>query len=512
MRLIPFLASLSGCIAELQTQCTSDDQYIVSLPYTIQNSTLLSATAGICSEKNITYAQDVATFNVTIDINRCKLNTKTYPKPKVQAKNLFMANITNLKVGRTGNGMSFTYLDMDIATECGRQMSYEITHEYGAIASAGSLTPDVGVNETDVILPGAKAPFTFSFQEYTNLFFNETRATGPRQAGTKSFVTITATNMDVSEYSFHVPSCKVVTTTGKEQALFRSLSEENSFIDLYKGYRTKNGNQEFMLSHIFFVLDRNSTARYNLTCDVRVCAKNHLGESCDVVQSCSTNPCVHGKCQDKMSWQTNAKKTDYTCTCEDNYKGTNCDQAVQLDISDTFGCSLLYTWDGCHGCKGCDGWRGVTQEECNDKCQRNEIPAGCAQKNRICRFASWVPTRGKIGKIGWCHLAETCTFNKSHHNVTEIRKEPELHGKRCKNPYTIPMTVKAPDCDGWNGKVATKEECNNKCRLNEFPSNCPEAKGKRCQFATWHRSGYCHLNEQCDFGPSSNGIVTKIRG
>jgi hypothetical protein len=423
-----------------------------------------------------------------------------------------MANITNLKVGRTGNGMSFTYLDMDIATECGRQMSYEITHEYGAIASAGSVTPDVGVNETDVILPGAKAPFTFSFQEYTNLFFNATRATGPRQAGTKSFVAIKATNMDVTEYSFHVPSCKIITTTGKEQALFRSASEENSFIDLYKDYRTINAKQEFLLSHIFFVLDRNSTARYNLTCNVRVCPKNYIGESCDIFQSCSTNPCVHGTCQDKMSWQTNAKKTDYTCTCEDNYEGTNCDQIRHiywLGSDHTTLAGLEKPWP-------------LTDTESVIQ-RRHMYLTRHSEKSITVNItesyaASWF---GWINNVNFANKNMRVNFQLKFLE-NNISSTDCAAGKNCgfKVFGTFPDNSWLDGCNlnQWcdvNFDFQTPaggEECNNKCRLNEFPSNCPEAKGKRCQFATWHRSGYCHLNEQCDFGPSSNGIVTKIRG
>ena len=95
--------------SDLITECTDDGNYFVSLPYTIENSTLLSATAGSCSETSteITTAQDASRFNVTINIERCGLNTVTYGRPKVTAKNLFMANVTNLKVGRKGASKEF---------------------------------------------------------------------------------------------------------------------------------------------------------------------------------------------------------------------------------------------------------------------------------------------------------------------------------------------------------------------------------------------------------------------
>lgn len=409
---IPLFVSISSCLGELFTECTSDDQYRISLPYSTANSTLLSAKAGVCTEKDVTYVQDASTFNVTIDIERCKLNTKTYPKPKVQQKALFQANVTNLKVGRRGNGMNYTYLDLDISTECGRQMEYQVTHQYGAISSAGAATPDVGVNETDAILPGHKPAFTFAFTEHTNLFFNETRPTGPRQAGRKSYVSITATNMNVAEHTFTVPSCKMTTTSGREQMLFSSLTEENSFIDLYKDYRVENNKNVFLLSHIFFVLDRNPTARYNLTCTVRVCPKQYkgrhsfIGETCDIIRSCSQRPCYHGTCQDSFATTKVSTATDYTCKCDAGFNGTHCETHVQAGQPCTVNsdcasgdcrsgrCCRVGNDDGCSACddKGfcttCDGTETCDSTYCvRGKCiiprinTNRDIYASCGSKD-----------------------------------------------------------------------------------------------------------------------------------
>ena len=88
----------------LITKCIGENAYFVSIPYTISNSTILEARAGSCNENSshVTYVQDATRFNVTIDLEKCDMNTERYNESKVQIRDLFLANLTNLKIGREG--------------------------------------------------------------------------------------------------------------------------------------------------------------------------------------------------------------------------------------------------------------------------------------------------------------------------------------------------------------------------------------------------------------------------
>ena len=57
----------------------------------------------------------------------------------------------------------------------------------------------------------------------------------------------------------------------------------------------------------------------------------------------------------------------------------------------------LYTSGGI-----CNGWSGISYEDCNTKCAKNETPASCSTNN--------IPSEGcayamHVESSGWCHLA-----------------------------------------------------------------------------------------------------------
>ena len=62
------------------------------------------------------------------------------------------------------------------------------------------------------------------------------------------------------------------------------------------------------------------------------------------------------------------------------------------------------------GSLDCDGWRGITESECIQKCRANEVPVGCTKvlPNTQCKYAQFDRTHG------WCHLGndESCTITK----------------------------------------------------------------------------------------------------
>merc|ERR1711971_481838 len=52
------------------------------------------------------------------------------------------------------------------------------------------------------------------------------------------------------------------------------------------------------------------------------CPEGHIGENCDIVINCLSNPCMHGDCSYDQTH-------DYKCICAQEWSGTNCDLCAQ---------------------------------------------------------------------------------------------------------------------------------------------------------------------------------------
>ena len=84
----------------------------------------------------------------------------------------------------------------------------------------------------------------------------------------------------------------------------------------------------------------------------------------------------------------------------------------------TCGNKKAYTTFICYGCKQCDGWSGISLEECQAKCSRNEVPnAKCPRQGVKCKYVHY----NRAAK--WCHLADsTCNPVKGASKYTVTRK------------------------------------------------------------------------------------------
>ena len=70
-------------------------------------------------------------------------------------------------------------------------------------------------------------------------------------------------------------------------------------------------------------------------------------------------------------------------------------------IGDGMTCGNDKSWYTYTGKTYCDGWSGISLEECQAKCTRNEVPnAKCPRQGVKCKFVHY--THG----TNWCHLAD----------------------------------------------------------------------------------------------------------
>ena len=76
-----------------------------------------------------------------------------------------------------------------------------------------------------------------------------------------------------------------------------------------------------------------------------------------------------------------------------------------------------YTTDAC-GSGNCNGWEGLTQQQCIEKCILNELPEHCPDKGLRCAAAVWEGG-------SWCHLYTVCHREASSSSVTLVRREPQ---------------------------------------------------------------------------------------
>jgi len=88
------------------------------------------------------------------------------------------------------------------------------------------------------------------------------------------------------------------------------------------------------------------------------------------------------------------------CACQD----------AKVDISIGKQCSETpYTYDPD---SKCDGWSGQTLDQCQAKCEDNEVPANCKAPPNVCKAFQF------SSETGWCHLLSDCTSMSSRPDVT----------------------------------------------------------------------------------------------
>jgi len=92
----------------------------------------------------------------------------------------------------------------------------------------------------------------------------------------------------------------------------------------------------------------------------------------------------------------------------------------------------MYTYTGK---STCDGFPGITEQECIDKCTRNELPVGCSGlKTSYCAYA----IHYKAGN-GWCHLASSeCKPQDKKGASLYKKKTAQSPAKEC-NTETMPL-------------------------------------------------------------------------
>lgn len=93
-----------------------------------------------------------------------------------------------------------------------------------------------------------------------------------------------------------------------------------------------------------------------------------------------------------------------------------------------------YTRDQCE-LANCNGWSGVTQQDCQDKCHNNEKPVGCQQDFQCVAAVFEAPN--------WCQLYSTCTEFHVDSNAVSIVKKP--------SPFFLQMVDGDETCRGSNG-------------------------------------------------------------
>eukprot|EP00438_Fugacium_kawagutii_P026347 Skav235404 [mRNA] locus=scaffold487:153515:161185:- [translate_table: standard] len=93
-----------------------------------------------------------------------------------------------------------------------------------------------------------------------------------------------------------------------------------------------------------------------------------------------------------------------------------------------------YTHDECGG--NCNGWGGLTQADCQAKCENDEKPIGC-QQEQSCMGAVYYPS------TGWCHLYSICPETESQAGAVAIRRKVspfnflEMHSTVTKQTHAI---------------------------------------------------------------------------
>jgi len=168
------------------------------------------------------------------------------------------------------------------------------------------------------------------------------------------------------------------------------------------------------------------------------------------------NPrCKDGKCRCYCQHST----TDYKCNKRKAHTGYKLFAYYRppvpnyLKIGDGVRCEnsrSLYTYTGK---SSCDGWSGVSLDECQAKCTRNELPnPSCPRHDIKCAYVHYYPP------TKWCHLGDnTCkpslkgsagnTLYKMHAPFYKIAEKVYCAGKEKYKGYTT-LSSCAAVCEG----------------------------------------------------------------
>ena len=95
-----------------------------------------------------------------------------------------------------------------------------------------------------------------------------------------------------------------------------------------------------------------------------------------------------------------------------------------------------YTHDLCQP-GSCDGWQGLTEAQCWEKCEYGQKPAGCTQQQH-CVAAVW------YANTAWCHLYAVCTDYWDEAGATIL--------KRVESPFLLQMeaVTEEPELEDLN--------------------------------------------------------------
>lgn len=184
--------------------------------------------------------------------------------------------------------------------------------------------------------------------------------------------------------------------------------------------------------------------------------------------------------------------------------------------------SDLYTFSEIDGGQTCNGWTGITEADCWDKCARNEQAAGCPT-NLHCGGSSWFAASVTSSV---CHLFSSCTLVASPSNVVRRNvnfappTNPPTAAPASDSPTDAPATPPPTNnyeryeaqkcsansdlytkdggsCNGWSSM--TEEQCWESCMNNAVPTGCEtQAAGKTCSASLWYADyNWCHLYSTC---------------
>ncbi|KAI8493268.1 hypothetical protein Bbelb_292720 [Branchiostoma belcheri] len=177
---------------------------------------------------------------------------------------------------------------------------------------------------------------------------------------------------------------------------------------------------------------------------------NDMYALCAVATSCTSSPCAHGTCTDGVA--------SYTCSCENGWEGTNCDQDYNECLSSP--CAHGTCTDGVasYTCSCENGWRGINCDQDVEKLR----------------------------------LLQTVTL-AGDQDIDECLSSPCAHGTCIDGVASYTCSCE----NGWTGNNCNQDidECaSNPCQLggtcldhvNGYSCVCPkETTGKDCETVTF---------------------------
>ncbi|XP_041472580.1 von Willebrand factor D and EGF domain-containing protein-like isoform X1 [Lytechinus variegatus] len=210
------------------------------------------------------------------------------------------------------------------------------------------------------------------------------------------------------------------------------------------------------------------------------CPSPYTGEYCDInmapgTGSCTSNPCMHGQCQDSIH--------GFTCDCETGYTGLTC--SIMKNVCDNNPC-----FEGVE----CTV-RGLGSFSCGS-CPENYYGDGITCKASKCK----VP----CPKNMICDPNVGCVCKDGYHGYACFRpmcNPPCLNNGRCVQPNTCACPV------GYTGQYCQRGQCSPVCQNNgrcmsHNRCHCwPGFTGSRCEIMSCNvncmNGGYCVTPDRC---------------